>query len=269
VDVRLKRLSTIVGALPAKRAWQTALMMVSMAGITGPLEAQPHPTEAKTATSANAGPVPAAHHDLSRPDPEAFLDGFVPYALKSGDIAGDEIYLGNKQKFLTVVTNLETGEPLWVGRERKKETLDEFFEQQLSAFQRNALQAACVDMWEPFRQSLEQWVPQCRIVYDKFHILQHAGKAVGESFRAVFAKMPKTLASNAVASPLSVYRQALRKLENWKTEINGSIALACLLACTGILVHSFVDFNLQIPAYSAWFYVLAVLAASPYAVETP
>jgi hypothetical protein len=62
--------------------------------------------------------------------------------------------------------------------------------------------------------------------------------------------------------------RALRKLENWPNEINGSIALACLLGCTGILVHSFVDFNLQIPANSAWFYVLAVLAASPYAVET-
>ena len=46
----------------------------------------------------------------------------------------DEIYLGKKQKFLTVVTNLETGEPLWFGRERKKETLDEFFEKHLSAF---------------------------------------------------------------------------------------------------------------------------------------
>ena len=73
----------------------------------------------------------------------------------------DEIYLGKKQKFLTVVTNLETGEPLWFGRERKKETLDEFFEKHLSAFQRSAIRAACVDMWEPFRQSLEQWVPQC------------------------------------------------------------------------------------------------------------
>ena len=28
----------------------------------------------------------------------------------------DEIYLGKKQKFLTVVSNLETGEPLWFGR---------------------------------------------------------------------------------------------------------------------------------------------------------
>ncbi len=98
----------------------------------------------------------------------------------------DEIYLGKQQKFLTVVSNLETAEPLWFGRERKQETLDEFFRTQLSRFQRSAIRAACVDMWEPFRRSLQQWVPRCRIVYDKFHILQHAGAAVDEVRRAEF-----------------------------------------------------------------------------------
>jgi transposase len=98
----------------------------------------------------------------------------------------DEMYVGKKQKFLTVVSNLETGEPLWFGRERKKETLDEFFERHLSAFQRSVIRAACVDMWEPFRQSLEQWVPNCQIIYDKFHILQHASAAVDEVRRAEF-----------------------------------------------------------------------------------
>jgi len=98
----------------------------------------------------------------------------------------DEIYLGKKQKFLTVVSNLQTGEPLWMGPERKKETLDEFFSRQVSAFQRSAIRAACVDMWEPYRQSLEQWVPQCQIIYDKFHILQHASAAVDEVRRAEF-----------------------------------------------------------------------------------
>jgi transposase len=98
----------------------------------------------------------------------------------------DEIYLGKKQKFLTVVSNLQTGEPLWMGPERKRETLDEFFERQLSAFQRSAIRAACVDMWEPYRQSLEQWVPQGQIIYDKFHVLQHASAAVDEVRRAEF-----------------------------------------------------------------------------------
>ena len=98
----------------------------------------------------------------------------------------DEIYRGKSDKFLTVVSNLETGEPLWFGKERKKETLDEFFRTQLRSGQRRRIEAACVDMWEPFRLSMEEWVPGCRIVYDKFHILQHANDAVDEVRRAEF-----------------------------------------------------------------------------------
>jgi transposase len=98
----------------------------------------------------------------------------------------DEIYLGKKQKFITVVSNLDAAEPLWFGQDRKKDTLDEFFEKRLSPFQRGAVQAACVDMWDPFRQSIEQWLPKCRIIYDKFHIMKHAGAAVDEVRRAEF-----------------------------------------------------------------------------------
>ena len=60
-----------------------------------------------------------------------------------------------------------------------------------------------------------------------------------------------------------VYRDGMRKIKNWTRDPDGAIALACLLACTGILVHSFVDFNLQIPANAALFYVLCTLACSP------
>ena len=98
----------------------------------------------------------------------------------------DEIYLGKTQKFLTVVSNLETGEPLWFGQDRKQETLDEFFRTELSAMQRSRITAACVDMWEPYTASILSWAPQCRIVYDKFHVMQHASKAVDEVRRAEF-----------------------------------------------------------------------------------
>ena len=98
----------------------------------------------------------------------------------------DEIYLGKKQEFLTVVSNLKTGEPLWFGRERKKETLDELFETQLSAFQRSAISDACVDMHEPYRLSMEQWVPRCSLIYDKFHVMKRANDAVAEVRRAEF-----------------------------------------------------------------------------------
>jgi transposase len=76
----------------------------------------------------------------------------------------DELYLGKSKKFITVVSNLETGEPLWFGEDRKKETLDGFFRSQLRAPQRRRLEAACVDMWKPFQQSLAQWAPNCAII---------------------------------------------------------------------------------------------------------
>lgn len=98
----------------------------------------------------------------------------------------DEIYLGKKTKFLTVVSNLETGEPLWFGQDRKRETLDEFFQTQLTKSQRLQVEAACIDMWAAFKASIEDWAPNCRIVYDKFHIMQHANKAIDEVRRAEF-----------------------------------------------------------------------------------
>src|SRR5215467_11243541 len=105
----------------------------------------------------------------------------------------DEIYFGKQMKFITVVSNLETGEPLWFGQDRKQETLDEFFRTQLKENQRKRIEAACVDMWRPFTNSIEQWAPNCRIVYDKFHILQHANKAIDEVRRAEFFRKGRHL----------------------------------------------------------------------------
>lgn len=98
----------------------------------------------------------------------------------------DEIFLGKTVKFLTVVSDLETGEPVWVGLERKRETLDRFFAEALPPARRRALRAVCVDMWEPFRLSLQAHVPHAKIVYDKFHVLRHASEALDETRRAEF-----------------------------------------------------------------------------------
>jgi transposase len=71
----------------------------------------------------------------------------------------DEIHLGKRQKFITVVSNLDTGEPVWFGRERRKETLDEFFTTELSRPQRMRITSPCVDIWKPYRLSIEQHAP--------------------------------------------------------------------------------------------------------------
>ena len=60
-----------------------------------------------------------------------------------------------------------------------------------------------------------------------------------------------------------LYRSALRKIRNWTSDVSGAVTLACILGCTGILVHSLLDFNLQIPANAALFYALCTIAAAP------
>ena len=65
-----------------------------------------------------------------------------------------------------------------------------------------------------------------------------------------------------------VYRNGVRKLRHWTSDVNGAVALAALLGCTGILIHSFVDFNLQIPANAALFYVLCTIAAADTQFES-
>ena len=60
---------------------------------------------------------------------------------------------------------------------------------------------------------------------------------------------------------ITLFWSAKRKLGKWSSDTNGAVTLAAMLGCVGIFVHSFVDFNLQVPANAALFYVLAVTAA--------
>ena len=59
-----------------------------------------------------------------------------------------------------------------------------------------------------------------------------------------------------------LYRHGLPRSRRWEFKWDGAVSLAALLGCTGIVFHSFVDFNLQIPANAAVFYALCALAAS-------
>lgn len=97
----------------------------------------------------------------------------------------DEIFW-RKGECLTVVTDLALGEPLWAGRERKRETLDRFFVEYLPPRRRRAVRAVCVDMWEPFLQSLRKHLPRAAIVFDKFHVMKHVNDAVDETRREEF-----------------------------------------------------------------------------------
>lgn len=72
----------------------------------------------------------------------------------------------------------------------------------------------------------------------------------------------------AVCFLAGMYHRGLSASRRWQNHWDGTVSLAALIGCTGILLHSFVDFNLQIPANAAMFYVLCALAASEPVAET-
>ena len=66
-----------------------------------------------------------------------------------------------------------------------------------------------------------------------------------------------------------LYRTSLRKIADWSNDPRATIRLAALVACTGILVHSFSDFNLHIPGNAALFFVLSWVATSGSSAPRP
>ena len=91
----------------------------------------------------------------------------------------DETSFARRHRYVTVVTDLDRSQVLFVADDRQRESLDAFWPQ-LSAAQLAAVDAVAMDMWEPYIRSTRAHLPgaDTKIVFDKFHIAQHANEAV-------------------------------------------------------------------------------------------
>jgi O-antigen ligase len=61
---------------------------------------------------------------------------------------------------------------------------------------------------------------------------------------------------------LEVYRAGLRNADGWNRNWSRALGLSALIGCTGLLIHSAFDFNLQIPANACMFYFLCALTTT-------
>ena len=62
---------------------------------------------------------------------------------------------------------------------------------------------------------------------------------------------------------VTLYREGLRNLRRGRFSATAMIRIAALAGCTGLLSHSFTDFNLHVPANAALFFVSCVIATTP------
>ena len=101
-------------------------------------------------------------------------------------LGADEIQRGKGQQFWTVLSDLVRGEVIGLAKDRSEESLRTLLTTRLDARQRAAVEAVCTDMHRPYLNAVGETLPQAEIVFDKFHVLQHASAALDEMRRQEF-----------------------------------------------------------------------------------
>jgi transposase len=118
-------------------------------------------------------------------------NGIVERAVRRGlarrrSVAGRRLgidehsYLKHFQ-FVTMVVDLDEQTVLHVADDRTAETLASYFES-LSIDERLAIEAIAMDMWDPYRRTVRDYVPDgdLKIVFDKFHVMRHVIEAMDQ-----------------------------------------------------------------------------------------
>jgi transposase len=102
-------------------------------------------------------------------------------------LAVDEIASHKGHNYFTVVMDLERTKVVWVGKGRKKETLNKFFKE-LGPERRKNLEAIACDMWDPYISSIGEYAPGVKIVFDKFHVIKNYSKVIDKVRNLEFKK---------------------------------------------------------------------------------
>jgi transposase len=98
----------------------------------------------------------------------------------------DEIQRGKGQRFWSVLSDVVHGEVISIRQDRSETTTTALLTEDLTARQRGAITAVCTDMWKPYLKAVRAVLPKAEIVFDKFHVLQHAADALDEVRRQEF-----------------------------------------------------------------------------------
>jgi len=102
-------------------------------------------------------------------------------------LAVDEIAVKKRHHYLTVILNWETGCIVWVGAERKYETLKEYFDS-LSEEQIHSIEAIAMDTWDPYIKAVNECCPWASIVFDQFHLVKAFGRVIDQVRRQEYQK---------------------------------------------------------------------------------
>ncbi len=98
----------------------------------------------------------------------------------------DEVSLAGEYR--CVITNLATNNIFQMLEFRTQDHLKPFFK---TLPDRERVEWVCTDMWRPFKRSFSQYLPNARLVIDKFHVVKMASEALEEERKKYQATLTK------------------------------------------------------------------------------
>ena len=101
----------------------------------------------------------------------------------------DEISIRKGHTYRIVVSDLIRKRPIWFGGEDRSEKSMGMFYDWLGEKKTKGIRLAVMDMWKPFRNVTNERAPQAAILFDKFHIMRHLGKALDEVRKSEYRRL--------------------------------------------------------------------------------
>ncbi len=95
-------------------------------------------------------------------------------------IGVDEVSYRKRHNYVTVVYDLNRSCVVWVGPGKERKTIDKFFNEMLSDYQKKRIEWACCDMSETYIGAIKDHCPNAKLVLDRFHIVKALNAAMDE-----------------------------------------------------------------------------------------
>ena len=99
-------------------------------------------------------------------------------------IAVDEITIGKRHRYLTIVLDLETGAVIFIGDGRGSDSLNPFWRRLKRA--QTKIEAVAMDMSPAYIHAVRSHLPEAVIVFDHFHIIKLVNDKLSELRRQVY-----------------------------------------------------------------------------------
>jgi transposase len=132
----------------------------------------------------------------------------IPQILGVDEIANRK---GHKQ-YLLVISDLQRRCVIEVLPDRLKETLVNWL-YSLPVWVRENICVVSIDLWEPYKQAIQEVLPHAEIVADRYHVMKNLNKVLDKAQRAIL-RVLRRLPVDDISSTLKGFRWVLLKNED-------------------------------------------------------